>query len=339
MTEIKTKQIFEQPLQKERSDEELTLQQQFEPKQKFVPSEIDETESEQSEQQLESVIRPKKSRGVMVSALLASFTGLVGWQTVDSVITAWQSSDWLTIGWSAFIAAVAGLGISALTRELWKIRKLRNHFSVQEQSESIINSDSIGKGKAFCEDLAAQSRIIAENPYLDRWSNAIDPSHSDAEIIEMYDGMVVSQQDKQAKAIVAKLSTESAALVAISPLAVADILLVAWRNLKMIDKLAEIYGVELGYWSRIQLFKLVLINMAAAGATELATDAGADLLSMDLAGKLSARVAQGFGVGILTARLGLKAMSLLRPVPWNEQSRVKLGEIRKALLLELKNKL
>ena len=104
----------------------------------------------------------------------------------------------------------------------------------------------------------------------------------------------------------------------------------------MIDKLANVYGIELGYWSRIKLFKLVLINMAAAGASELAIDASMDLVSMDLAGKVSARAGQGLGVGILTARLGLKAMSLLRPIPRHNDRKVKLSDLRKAVLSEIK---
>jgi putative membrane protein len=72
--------------------------------------------------------------------------------------------------------------------------------------------------------------------------------------------------------------------------------------------------------------------MAAAGASELAIDASMDLMSMDLAGKVSARAGQGLGVGILTARLGIKAMALLRPIPWNGERRVKLGSIRKQIV-------
>lgn len=156
------------------------------------------------------------------------------------------------------------------------------------------------------------------------------------EVLDMYDAIVVSQQDKIATNLVTRYSTESAALVAVSPLAAADMLLVAWRNFTMIDKLADVYGVELGYWSRLKLFKLVLVNMAAAGASELAIDASMDLVSMDLAGKVSARAGQGLGVGILTARLGLKAMSLLRPMPWHQDRKVKLSHMRKAVVHELK---
>ncbi|NAW53716.1 TIGR01620 family protein, partial [Vibrio sp. V41_P2S12T139] len=161
--------------------------------------------------------------------------------------------------------------------------------------------------------------------------NSINPAHSDAEILDMYDSMVVSQQDKLATKIVSQHATECAALVAVSPLAAADMLLVAWRNFKMIDNLSKVYGVELGYASRIKLLRAVFVNMAAAGASELAIDASMDLMSMDLAGKVSARAGQGLGVGILTARLGLKAMTLLRPLPWYPDRQVKLGTIRKAV--------
>ncbi|NOI65517.1 TIGR01620 family protein [Vibrio sp. 99-8-1] len=345
MSELKSKQVFQQPLNSEQeakqvTDDDLTLQQAFEPTAKFVPVEMEQVDEEgEHEQNLEQVIRPSKNRKWFATGVLTSFSGLVGWQAINNVVTAYQSADWLSIGWSAFIVSIAGVGISVLAKELWRLRKLRRHFTVHQESEALLNSDSVGKGTDFCEKLAKESGTIAESPHLDRWRNSVTSSHSDAEILEMYDAMVVSQQDKQAKALVAKFSTEAAALVAISPLAIADMLLVAWRNFKLIDKLADIYGIELGYWSRLQLFKLVLVNMAAAGASELATEAGVDLLSMDLAGKVSARVAQGFGVGILTARLGLKAMSLLRPMPWNRDNQVKLSEIRKALLLELKSKL
>ena len=44
---------------------------------------------------------------------------------------------------------------------------------------------------------------------------------------------------------------------------------------------------------------------------------------------------QGLGVGILTARLGLKAMTLLRPLPWYPERQVKLGTIRKEVVAKV----
>ncbi|CAM2967086.1 TIGR01620 family protein [Vibrio mytili] len=339
MNEFKKKQVFsEKELKDERRNEfeELTAQKAFTDRETFVPVAVQEEQTESNpELQLEHVIRPKPGRKWLATGVLTTFSGLVGWQAVDSVITAVQTSDWLALGWTGLITALAGLGVGAIGKELWKLRKLRNHFSVQEESEALLRSDSVGKGKAFCEKVAEESGVLAENPGFDRWANSVNPAHSDAEILDMYDSMVVTQQDKLATKIVSQHATESAALVAVSPLAAADMLLVAWRNFKMIDNLSKVYGVELGYASRIKLFKAVFVNMAAAGASELAIDAGMDLMSMDLAGKVSARAGQGLGVGILTARLGLKAMALLRPLPWHPDRQVKLGTIRKAIVAKV----
>ena len=337
MSEFKSKQVFEQPLHHEneaKSAEELTAQIQFQTSQTFVPSTIEEPEASE-EQQLERVIRPKTGRKWLSVALFSVFSGLVVWQSLNSIVTAFQTADWLTLGWAGFISSFALLGMSAIGKELWKLRTLRHHFSVQEQSETLLKSDSVGQGKVFCQNMAKQGGIQTHSPSYDRWLNAVNGSHSDAEVLDMYDAMVVVEQDKLATKIVTKHATESAVLVAISPLAIVDMLLVAWRNFKMIDSLADVYGIELGYWSRLQLFKCTLVNMAAAGASELAIDAGMDLLSMDLAGKLSARAGQGIGVGILTARLGVKSMSLLRPMPWQPERAVKLSAIRKQIMTKV----
>ncbi|MBW3694842.1 TIGR01620 family protein [Vibrio sp. T187] len=339
--DLKNKQVFDQPLDPEHHstqasvEPELTAQMQFSEQETFTPIAIEEPADTETEQQLEQVIRPRKGSRWLVTGLVVSFSGLVAWQAIDTVVTAVQTADWLALGWAGFMATIASLGLGAIGKELWKLRSLRNHFSVQEQSEQLIQNDSVGKGKAFCVSIAKQSGVKEESPAFDKWLNSVNPAHSDAEVLDMYDALVVAEQDSKATKVVSQYSTESAALVAVSPLAAADMLLVAWRNFKMIDKLADIYGVELGYWSRLKLFKLVLINMAAAGASELVVDASMDLMSMDLAGKVSARAGQGLGVGILTARLGIKAMSLLRPIPWKQERKVRLSSIRKQIVGKL----
>ncbi len=317
---------------------EHTTDKLFESQQTFAPSVFEkkeEVEPHQVEEALETVIRPRyKSKRTI--AILAVFSGLIGWQAIDSVITAIQAADWLSLSWAGFFAVLASLGLSGLAKELWQLRQLKGHFDIQEQGEALLKSDSFGKAKPFCESLAKQSAMPGKTPSYDRWVNSISSSHTDAEVAELYDAIVIADLDKKAQQVVTKISGESALLVAASPLAIADMLLVAWRSFKMLDELAKIYGVQLGYWSRLKLFKFTLINMAAAGASEIIAEASMDLLSMDLAGKVSTRAAQGIGVGILTARLGLKAMSLLRPMPWSNDRKVKLSDLRNGIIGQVK---
>ncbi|SUH09039.1 Membrane protein YcjF [Salmonella enterica subsp. enterica] len=54
-------------------------------------------------------------------------------------------------------------------------------------------------------------------------------------------------------------------MIAVSPLALVDMAFIAWRNLRLINRIATLYGIELGYYSRLRLFRLVLLNIAFAG--------------------------------------------------------------------------
>ncbi|MGL5179732.1 MAG: TIGR01620 family protein, partial [Aeromonas veronii] len=112
-------------------------------------------------------------------------------------------------------------------------------------------------------------------------------------------------------------------------------MLMLWRNLRMIEDIADVYAIELGYWSRIRLIRQVFRNMLYAGATELVTEVGMDLLGAEFAAKLSARAAQGVGAGLLTARLGLRTIEACRPLPWCADEKPKLGELRKRLIGQL----
>ncbi|ENM5742965.1 TIGR01620 family protein [Vibrio metoecus] len=329
MSDLKTKQIFSEPLQGSVETPTFTVQQQFSAQEKFVPMSVEES-SEALEAQIDTIIHPNKGRKWFAGGLFAAFSGLVAWQAIDSVVKAIQSADWLSLGWAGFVSVLATLGLGAIGKELWKLRRLRQHFSVQEQAQALVDKDAVGQGQAFCQQIAKEGQVDKQG--YQRWQSALNSSHSDAEIIDLYDALVVAEQDKQASQIVTRYATEAAALVAISPLAIADMLLVAWRNFSMVDQLAKVYGVELGYWSRVKLFKAVLLNMALAGASELAVDASVDLFSMDLAGRVSARAGQGVGVGILTARLGIKAVGLLRPLPWHPDRQLKLSAVRKQVV-------
>jgi putative membrane protein len=104
----------------------------------------------------------------------------------------------------------------------------------------------------------------------------------------------------------------------------------------MIEAIATIYGVELGYLSRLRLFKMVLTNMIFAAGVEVASDLGTDMLGTEMAGLLSARVAQGVGAGLITARLGFKAMQLCRPVPWLAKEKPRAKDVRMSLIQKLK---
>jgi putative membrane protein len=115
--------------------------------------------------------------------------------------------------------------------------------------------------------------------------------------------------------------------------------IVLWRNIRMINQVSEIYGVRLGYWGRIKLIKNIFRTMVYAGAAEILSDAGNYALGAGITGKLSTRVAQGLGAGVLTTRIGLKAITECRPMPCLGVEKPSLSLITKQLFDDLKSKI
>lgn len=330
MSNYKKQIIFDED-EKAQDPIRLSAQKRFDDNARFSPALT--KDEHKAEQEMVSILSPKrKHRGFL--SLLCAGMGLAAWQSVDNIITAIETQDWLSLGWSGFVAGIAAVGFSAIVRELYALKKLKGREDTKVKLQRILDSDGIGKAKGECEKLAKLSQTELSAGF-DKWQHSLAATHNDKEVFELYDSLVLQEQDKQVKTIVARQAMENAVMVAISPLAVVDMILVAWRSIYLIDKIAQSYGVSLGYWSRIRLLRLALTNMAFAGVSEVVADASVDLLSLSVAGTLSTRAAQGLGIGLLTARLGFKAINLMRPLPHLSTTAPKLSDIRQELLNNL----
>ena len=253
-----------------------------------------------------------------------------------------QSLTGLLLG--AGIQRLRELNLS-LQNELARNRRLAERLLETEESvrrdvaRELLHSHGLGQGREFCEKLARQAGLDQGHPALQRWQASLHETQNDREVVELYAKLVQPVLDNQARREISRSAAESTLMIAVSPLALVDMAFIAWRNIRLINRIAALYGIELGYFSRIRLFRLVLLNIAFAGASELVREVGMDWMSQDLAARLSARAAQGIGAGLLTARLGIKAMELCRPLPWIADDKPRLGDFRRELIGQLKETL
>ena len=292
------------------------------------------------EQAVEAALRPKRSLWRRIALAGLALSGV----SVLAQGGQWLHQAWLEQQWIALAGGVAGglivvAGAGSLIAEWRRLYRLRERAEERDVARGLLNSQAPGEGRAFCERLARQAGLDAGNPALQRWQAALHETHNDREVVMLYARLVQPQLDRQARREISRCAAESTLMIAVSPLALVDMAFIAWRNLRLVNRIAALYGIELGYFSRIRLFRLVLINIAFAGASELVREVGMDWMSQDLAARLSARAAQGIGAGLLTARLGIKAMELCRPLPWLEEDKPRLGEFRRELLGQLKETL
>jgi putative membrane protein len=276
-----------------------------------------------------SLSRPKRRRWGLLG-LLGGGLLLGGVEAAHSTFTAALDGDWLAGAWSLLLLAGLGLAGKAIAKELLRLRHLRRHDALRERLDEITEATP-QQAQRLAETLRDRLDLETDHPHWQSYLAAKDDHHGGAEQRVLIAHHLLAPRDREARRLIARMSGDTAVLVAASPLGLLDMALVAWRNLAMIDRLARLYGLELGYASRLKLFRQVLYNVAFAGTSELASDIGMEWLSMDLAGRLSTRAAQGLGVGLMSARLGLKALGLSRPLPFEAGEAPRLVELRREL--------
>jgi putative membrane protein len=282
-----------------------------------------------------SVIASKKTSWLW-RTLGVVFVTLVAVEAVQFFVNGFGQSPIIASLYAILLAGLSLICGRSVWREFAGLRQFKYQQNLKQQAQDIINEEGKIDAISLCDKISQRLPVdLAEFDH-SSWQQLNLEEYNDVEIIQLYARNVLSQVDQKALKEIARFSSESVVLVALSPIAIIDMLLMLWRNLRLVNKIAVLYGLKLSYWSRVKLIKQVIINMAYAGASELVADLGADLLGAELLGKLSARMAQGLGAGMLTARLGLKAMHLCRPIPFTEDA-PKLGHIRQQIVSQVQS--
>jgi putative membrane protein len=246
-----------------------------------------------------------------------------------------QSQDWLAGLWLLVIGGGVVLSIRWLIKEWFGLRRLKQQEQDKQTAYRIFSGPAIGEGKDFCLKLAKglaphrQKEVIL-------WQTELQGHHNDKEALSLFEKQVLVAADKEAMKHVSANASACAAMIAVSPFALLDMAIVLWRNFKMLNNVSQSYGVKLGYWGRVALVRSVFKTMLYAGASEILADAGNYAMGAGITGKLSTRLGQGVGAGVLTARIGVKAMQACRPIPWLATQKPGLGQITTQLVSDLK---
>jgi putative membrane protein len=299
---------------------------------------------EQADFVVEPHLEPEQPKRKSVSALIwagiSSFMLLVVvalYSAVTTIQQAFIAPGISTVLDALFCAALLTLGSLLLARE-WRLwRRLAKTRSWQQAHQRIHASIQYGEAEQLCLDIAA---VLPESTKQDvaDWKAQKQAEHSDQELLDLFELKVLSKADARVRQQIHQASADAAMAVAVSPFALADMLLVLWRTSKLLRQMAESYGASLGHLRSLILIKHLFAVLLWAGSSELALDLGSDLIGAELTSKLSMRAGQGLIAGMLVARLGLAAQQLLRPLPLAQNQKLSLLDLSKALVRRLLGK-
>ncbi|MGB7126730.1 MAG: TIGR01620 family protein, partial [Methylovirgula sp.] len=147
------------------------------------------------------------------------------------------------------------------------------------------------------------------------------------DLIDIAERDLILPLDREVRQEIAQAAKRVSMVTAISPRALIDVAFVAAQALRLIRRIAEIYGGRPGFFGFLKLMRSVGAHLAITGGVAVGDSLLQQVLGHGIAAKISARLGEGVLNGLLTARVGLSAMAVCRPMPFVVASSPAIGDV------------
>jgi len=262
--------------------------------------------------------------------LLGIVLGIAAWDFATSLITRVPVLGYAV---TALIAVLIVMALGIAMRELAAFSRLKRMDDVHRAADAARSSAEradaaqvvtrLERLYAGREDTAWGRKALAEGQ-----GDAVDADS----LLDLAERSLLEPLDLAAAREIEAAARQVATVTAIVPLALADVVAALTSNLRMIRRIAEIYGGRSGTLGSWRLTRAVMTHLVATGAVAV----GDDLISSVAGGGVLAKISRRFGEGVvngaLTARVGVAAMEVCRPMPFVALSRPSVtGLVKRAL--------
>ncbi|MEQ1408087.1 TIGR01620 family protein [Neorhizobium sp. Rsf11] len=272
--------------------------------------------------------RKKFSFVNLALAAFGTFLSLAFGLWADQVIRdLFSRADWL--GYAALIALGVGLLAVAVIigREIFGMMRLSAVQTLKAEAEEAILSPRPAAARTVVSRLA---KILSHRAETARGRATLDATKDDIidgpQLLELAERELLAPLDRKARALILGSSKRVSIVTAVSPRAVVDLAYVLFEVTRLIRAMAELYGGRPGTLGLMRLMRDVIAHLAVTGSIAVGDGLAQQVLGHGLASKLSKRLGEGVINGLLTARIGIAAMDLCRPLPFKAVKRPGIGD-------------
>ncbi len=259
-----------------------------------------------------------------IGALLSLAAGL--W--VDTLIrNLFSRSDWLGYGAIGVLAIAVVALLIVVARELRGLSQLKTAEVLRDEASAALQHNDAAKARAVIEKLERQ---FASVPQTARGRQLLAETRSEImdgrDLIRLAEHSLVKPLDDMARTMILESAKRVSVVTAVSPRALVDVAYVVFECARLIRRLAELYGGKPGTLGLIRLSKNVIAHLAVTGSIAVGDSIIQQLVGHGVAAKISARLGEGVINGLMTARVGISAMDLVRPMAFSAEKRPGIGD-------------
>jgi putative membrane protein len=237
-------------------------------------------------------------------------------------------APWL--GWVGLALALIALAafIALLGRELsglWRERRIEH---LREQASRALADDDPDAARLVTVQLVA---LYARRPGTARGRAEVERVAE--AILEARDRLVIAERallaehDRRARREIAQLAKRVSVVTAVSPRAIIDIAFVLYAAARLLGRISTIYGGRPGLVGFLRLARAAINHLAVTGGIAMGDDLLQQVVGHGLAARLSTKLGEGVLNGAMTARFGLAAIAVCRPLPFIAQPAPKFSDV------------
>ena len=250
----------------------------------------------------------------LLGSVILFFASLAAWEAVAGLL---DRTPILGMAALVLLALFAGVCLAILVREWAALARLARVERLHDAAAEVLAANDAAGARALVQRLSA---LYAGREDM-RWGrdrlSAAETEVMDADtLLAMAEDTLLAPLDAAARREVEAAARQVATVTALVPLAFADVLTALTANVRMIRRIAEIYGGRSGTLGAWRLTRAVVTHLVATGAVAVGDDLVSSVGGGHLLGKVSRRFGEGLVNGALTARVGIAAMEVCRPLPF-----------------------
>lgn len=259
-----------------------------------------------------------------LSLLVSLYLADAGWSFVQSLQA---KSPWLGQAALGLMVLVVALALLFVGRDVLGMMRLRAVTGLRKQAEAVKTKP---EAEALLKALAGFYRADPGTAQARaEISRVLGEIHDPETLVAVAERGLLGPKDEAARRLIADAAQRVSVVTALSPRAIVDLAFVLGQSVSLIRQLSALYGGRASGFGLWRLGMNVLRHLAITGGMAVADSALGQIIGSGMAARLSAKLGEGVLNGVLTARVGIAALDLCRPMPFAAMPPVKLSEVAK----------